>query len=511
MSSTPSPIDYVLGVDLGTSSCKAIAFTLDGRRLAASSAGYPTLVDLSGGVRQDPESWWSAVRRSIKETLASVNGGRLTGIGLSAQIGTHVLVDEGMVPIAKAWTWQDGGAASSLPLLAASIDAGSLAAELQTWLPPGPAWPLPRMLWLRDSAPALFERARYILQPKDLVLHRLTGVLMSDASSWRGLVKPGGELHRPALDRLGLPHILPPIASPTTEAGAVLPMVAEDLGIDVGTPVFVGWNDFSSALIGTGIGSAGDAFDIAGTSEHLGVLGSVPVTDGSINSVPYTVAAGPASFVNYGVTSNGGSVTAWLGSTYLDAIPAGAPRNARIAELASTVAPGVDGLVFLPYLHGERSPVWDGAATATYSGLRSTHQLAHLVRAGLEGVAFNLRQIRDASPDHTRIATAIRASGGPMGMRLWNEIKADVLGVPLFVMEEKNAAALGAAMLAGIGLGRFAGAAEAIAGMTRIEYTVEPDRENKSVYDEAYGRFIKLYPALTPGYAARNRSTKYAS
>ena len=498
--------DFVLGVDLGTSSCKAVAFTLDGRKVSSGSSAYPTLIDERGGARQDPEDWWVAAQSAIADTARLAPPGRLLGIGLSGQIGTHVLVDRAFRPIADAWTWQDRGAASALRQLAETIDAESMSADLQTWLPPGPAWPLPRLMWLRDSFPELFARAHAITQPKDIVIQRLTGALVSDASSWRGIVKPDGAVHQGALDLLGLPGLLPRIDSPTARAGTVLPDVADRLGIAQGIPVFIGWNDFNCALVGTGVANNGDGFLIAGTSEHIGILARDPVRNGTINSVPYLASWDTDSFVNYGVSSNGGSISAWLGSTYLSGVREGAARNQRIADLAEPISAGTDGLLFLPYLHGERSPVWDVAASAAYTGLRSTHGLGHLMRAALEGVAFNLRQIRDASPSPHDPTRALRASGGPTGMLLWNSIKASVLHTPLAIMEERNSAALGAAILAAVGAGSFSSPAAAMAEMTRVSEIVEPVEGMVNAYDHAFDRYSTIYPALTNSQSTKIRS-----
>ncbi|WP_104087507.1 FGGY-family carbohydrate kinase [Cryobacterium sp. N19] len=503
-------VEYVLGVDLGTSSCKTVAFALDGHRVASASVAYPTVTDQRGGVRQDPEMWWAAVQSTIAKVQTVIGAGNLLSIGLSGQIGTHVLVDGEVRPLADAWTWQDGGASIALDEFERVLDSAVLGADLRTWLPPGPAWPLPRLLWLTKTFPAHIARAHYMLQPKDYILHRLTGRIISDSSSLRGVMKPTGEIHRPALDALGLSDLFPPVGQPTESAGEILATVADAISVPRGTRVFIGWNDFNCALVGTGVSATGDGFDIAGTSEHIGILGREPVTDGSINSVPYSMATEADSYVSYGVSSNGGSVTAWLGDTYLANLES-ADRNGRLAVLASGTEPASDGLMFLPYLHGERSPIWDSSATASYTGLTSSHGLGHMVRAALEGVAFNLRQIRDASPDNVERASLIRASGGPTAMHVWNSIKADVLNTPLAIMEEKDSAALGAAILAVVGSGLFPSPAAAMSAMTRIEYVVEPNLQTAARYEAAYQRYSTIYPALAQGQPTDTRSERYAS
>lgn len=267
------------------------------------------------------------------------------------------------------------------PWIAARIDDGRMSTELQTWLPAGPAWPLPRMVWLRENEPQVFARAHAIVQPKDFVLQRLTGNLLSDASSWPGLVKPNGETHLSALDALGLPDLIPAITSPTSAAGDILPHAADLLGVPTDTAVFVGWNDFNCALVGTGVQQFGDAFDIAGTSEHIGFLSQNAVTTGLVNSVPWSAGVNVDSFVNYGVSSNGGSVSAWLGSTYLPGVSRSSARNHLLEEFAEASPAGALGRHFLRYLQGERSPIWNADASGAYIGLRSTQAASSGPRA----------------------------------------------------------------------------------------------------------------------------------
>lgn len=482
--------EYLVGVDLGTSSCKAVAFDMTGRRLAAGRAGYPTSMPQDRAARQDPESWWTALCRSVTMVTARLGSG-CRGIGLSGQIGTHLLADEAGTPLADAWTWQDGRAADLLTELDTIVDPRQLAHDLETWLPAGAAWPLPRLLWVKKTYPELLSRAQRILQPKDLLIHRLTGEFSTDASSWRGLAHPDGHVHHAALDALGIDIIVPPIQDPTDFAGTLLPHVAEELGLLPSTPVFVGWNDFNCALVGTGVVDEGDTFDIAGTSEHIGVLSAQASTDSDVNSVRYDAAANPGTFVHYGVTSNGGSVAAWLQSTLLGP----ESTSAELADRATHSSAGAEGLAFVPYLQGERSPIWNAKATGAYVGLRVTHTTEDLLRAGLEGVAYNLRQIRDVMTLFNR-SRAMRASGGPATMALWNQIKASVLDTQVAVMQEADSAALGAVVLAAVGVGHFASITEASRAMTHIASTVDPIPDDRSIYDEGYARFREIYPAL---------------
>jgi len=466
-----------------------VLFDLDGRRHATGRVAYTT--HSGEGVTQRPAEWAEAAVGALAIVARAAVGGHVQGIGLSGQIGTHVLLDATGEPLHDAITWQDGRSASVVAEVDEAVDADWLARELDTRLPPGPAWPLARTLWLSRALPAHFARARWIAQPKDLLARTLTGELVSDPSSWRGLARPDGSILGAALDRLGLPDLVPPLLAPTRRAGGLLPAIAERTGLAPGIPVFTGLNDLNASLLGTGVVTEGRAFDVAGTSEHLGVTVRRPLVPAGLNGVPLHGSDTRVHTV-YGVTSNGGSVTEWALAAF------GVDDEQVLADLVGSTAPGARGLLFLPYLRGERAPVWDAAVRGAFVNLDQSHGTAELVRACLEGVALNLRQIRDrlveggVTGDPTILAT-----GGPTRMDAWNRIKADVLQQPIRLQTETDSAALGAAMIAAIGSGAHASSPDAAAAMVHEAETIEPDAARAGVYDDAFGRFLELYPALS--------------
>jgi sugar (pentulose or hexulose) kinase len=491
----------VIGLDLGTSSCKAVSYTLDGFELRVGRGRYATVRDAAGGARQSPSEWWSACLNALAE--ATVAGRKCLGIALGAQLGTYVALDDQLNPIEAAWTWQDGRSAAVLHRLADQLDLAEMASQLRTWLPLGPAWPLPRLMWLRESNPSTFERMRILAMPKDYVLRRLTGTLATDPSSWRGLVSPEGAMHNGALDTLGLPDVVAPRLGADTPAGRLLPEVASAIGLPDSVRVFVGTGDFACALVGTGVVDEGDSFDIGGTSEHIGILSTERAPGASLVVVPYLEAADPSSYVSYGVTSNGGSVTEWLGSVLLwDADSS--PSGDRLSELAAA-RPHRRPLLFIPYLNGERSPIWDADACGAWVGLRADHDRGDLVRAAFEGVAFNLREIRDSSP-LTRGGQVLRASGGTARSSCWNQIKADILQTPIAVVAGLDSASLGAAIHAATGSGAFATAADASRNMVRVDHVVDPDPSAAARYDEAFERYRSLATQLNHQHPDRNPS-----
>lgn len=482
---------YVIGLDIGTSSCKAVAYSLEGARLAAGRATYPTSSDSRGGVHQYPGDWWSSTIAALSQAARA--DGVCRAVALSAQLGTYVALDEQLEPLEDAWTWQDAGPREVLGELAGTLDLGAVSRELGTWLPLGASWPLPRLLWMARHRPEVLEATKVLAMPKDYVLARLTGELVTDPSSWRGLVTPGGRVLTAALDALGLPDLLAPRLPPTSRVGGLLPAVASAVGLPAGTPVHVGTGDYACALLGSGASRPGDAFDIGGTSEHIGAVTSSPVHDPMLSAVPYLEASEAGSFVCYGVTSNGGSITEWLGDVLL--------ANARPADLGEALSAAASAstnprpLFFVPYLNGERSPVWDPDASAAWVGLRSDHGQGDLIRAAFEGVAFNLRQIRERSP-LLATATPVRSTGGTSRSDVWNQIKADILQTEIAVVAEADASALGAAMLAATGVGEFTRPAEASTAMTRTRHVVAPSPHSGPWRDEQYFRYRSIAAAL---------------
>jgi len=477
----------VIGIDLGTSSCKATAFDLTGRVISRASVRYSTRTASDGSATQRPGEWIDGGIAALA-TLVHTSPRPLSviGIGLSGQIGTHVLLDAAGAPLHDAITWQDGRSASAADGLWSVLDREQTARELDTWLPSGAAWPLVRMRWLAQALPRQFAAAARLAQPKDLLLAALTGRLASDPSSWRGLVDPRGVVLTHALEQLGLPDLTPDILPGTAEAGGLLPGVAARVGLDPGIPVFVGWNDLNAGLIGVGAIDESDGFDVGGTSEHIGVVSrdrgdgfrAVTVPQHGVTIDRYTV---------YGVTSNAGSAVEWMRRVLPEA------RDAETILEATHDSAG--SLLFLPYLYGERAPIWDADAAGAFVGLRAGHGPLELGRAVLEGISFNLRQILDGLPVHPELA-AIRSTGGTASSAAWNQLKADILRRPLLTTVESDSSSLGAAITAAVGVGVFSDVGAAVSAMVHEARTFEPVPASAGRYDELYLDFCRLHPAL---------------
>jgi xylulokinase len=501
-----------LGIDVGTSACKALLVDERGCRRAFARVPYEpdpsftlppdNLIPSSGRSEADPEIWWRAAQAAVGECLTG-SGEPPAAIGLTGATLVPILVDAAGKPLRPAMLWDDARAVAETDELRERVAPEELRQALGGDLPLSPSWPLPRLLWLRRHEPEVLEQTASVLQPKDYVRLRLTGEIASDSRSCLGLVNLlTGEPPLDLLATLGLsPGVVPPILPPEAPAGQVR-TVLEISELPAGLPVAVGTADFPAALLGLGVNRLGAMFHVAGTTDHLGVLTPRRLPDSPTHPLLWTPDEEAGTL--YGVISSGGGAWSWFCEAF-ELEPATA-----IAE-AAAVPPGAEGLLFLPYLRGERTPLWNPRARGVFLGLTAQHRRAHLARAVLEGVAFALRRVLELAQascsDEGREASEerwVRAGGAPAGPSphggpgLWNEIKASVWGRPLAVMAETEVSALGAAMLAARAAGAFADRRQAVDAMVRIAAICEPRQEESRAYDEAYRNYRSLDTAVAP-------------
>ncbi|HUG30701.1 MAG TPA: FGGY-family carbohydrate kinase, partial [Candidatus Limnocylindria bacterium] len=354
---------------------------------------------------------------------------------------------------------------------------------------------VPKVLLLLDRHPELRQRARWFLQAWDYVAFRMTGSVVS--STYRGAVVFPPELVTAAgLD----PTTFPREIVMGDVGGTLRAEVARDLGLDPGIPVAGGVNDASATILGTGIVRKGLAIDYGGTSGGLGLAWDTPIKVAGTSTWP---APAPGLYICGGALAAAGRSFIWLLETFRYADrgqaeygPAGAVGAEEALADAARVPAGADGLVFVPYLAGERTPYWDEHASGTLHGIRAEHGREHIARAVLEGVAYSLRHIAELLRDAGAEISELRVSGGQAKSPLWSRIKADVLGVPVAVPGALEGALLGGAMLAAIGAGRVSGPVDAADRFVRIAERIEPDLADAGVYAERYATYREIYPRL---------------
>jgi xylulokinase len=464
-----------LGIDLGTTDVKAALVTLDGRLVALARSAYG--LDVSGGhgwVEQDPGAWWSAVVSSVRALRAS-DIAEVVAIGVDGHGPTLVAVDARGEATRPAITYLDSRA---------NAEAAELrdASGVQGWSLGG----LPAALWVERHEPAIVEATRWYLATWEWLVFRLTGVadapLVPDqVPQDRGVLAAAGV----SVDRLPAPS---PIGR---EVGGLTGASADALGLEPGVPVISGAVDAFASYLGAGLLEPGDAYDPGGSSGGFGVYWDRPVEvqGGFVTRAPlagrYSVGAAMAAT---------GRALDW----YRDDVLGGTiSTDALLAEAAAT-PPGADGLVFLPYLAGERSPIWDPEARGVLAGLTAGHGRGHIARAIVEASALAIRHVSTPMLAAGVRVTAMRVCGGPARSTFWNGVKADVTGFQVLVPEVLETAVLGSAILAAVGIGAYPDLPAAIGAMTRISGRIEPRRELAPVYDRLYTAYVGLYPATAP-------------
>lgn len=495
----------ILALDIGSSSCKAVIIDGMGNEMAFGSAGYPIYyTEGQAFVEQEPDELWRGTQEAVVRALAGYeNKHRIAAISLSSQISSHFLVGADDQPLTRIISWMDSRAKVQAEQMKQAFPTETLVRLLGADLPAGPSWPIPKLSWLNSHRPFELERARYLVQPKEWVLWKLAGEWKTDLSSARGtLHQQSGEPADALLAWAGVnSSLIPPVGEPYSTAGRLRPNAAAMLGLDAGIPIILGWNDLNTAILGTADWTQPSfGFDITGTSEHIGLLerssaGNPSVSNYGINRIPFLDGYQAV----YGVTSSGGQAFKWYAEQIACRadLAGGGIDFSFITEQAATVEAGSEGLLFLPYLNGERAPWWNPNARGVFFGLHYAHRHPHLARAVLEGVGFALRSILERLPS---VPSVLVTAGGASKLGLWNQIKADILGVPVVRTQTTEAGCLGAAILAAYGLGWYATIEEAGASMVSTGEVYLPRSQYKSLYEESYGLFTELYLSLVEIY-----------
>jgi len=465
----------VLGIDLGTSSVKAAFVGLDGQLLGLGRGSYPTLGGLPGVAEQLPDDWWRATVRAVREARAASGGAgrtRLLGIAVVGQGPTTVVLDASGASLGTAITWLDSRASGTAIALSDSIGV--------------PTWQLgslPHERWLALNDPARHAAASLFLAPWDWLTMRLSGVAV------RAVPPVSGHPTDATLRAGGAdPKRFGGAVEWATQVGVTLADPSAELGIPAGTPVIAGGNDALASFHGAGLADAGDAVDTGGTSGGLGVYWDheleVPGT--------YRAPAGLPGLWLYGGAMNAiGRSVDWVSD--LLAPGGGAAADTLLAE-AGAAPPGAAGLVFLPYLAGERAPIDDDRARGVFAGLSLAHRRGHLARAVLEAGGFALRHVAEPIRERGIHLERLVMSGATDRLRPAAQMRADILGLPVDIPAVPDTAAVGAGILAAIGTGAHPDARTAIRAMVRITARLEPRDETRARYDEMYAIYREFYP-----------------
>lgn len=479
----------LLGLDLGTSSVKALLLDPDGTASGEGSVSYPVRSPSPGWAESRPEEWWDAVGQAAREA-AGARGPEVTALGLSGQMHGVVLAGPDGCPLRPAVLWADARSTDHLHACR-SLDEDARR-RLANPLATGMAGPT--LLWLRDNEPGVYESARWALQPKDWLRLQLTGEAAaepSDASATLLYDLLADRWDYEVVEALGLrPDLLAPLVASSDTAGELTREAAEHLGLQAGLPVAAGAADTAAAMLGSGLLEPGLVQLTVGTGAQIVGPADHPAPDPHGKTHLYRAAA-PDLFYSMAAIQNAGLALEWarrvLGASWEE-----------VYEEAFSVPAGAEGAVFLPYLSGERTPHLDPAARGAWTGLGLGHGRGHLLRAALEGVAFALREGLEALEAAGISVPELRLAGGGATKEPWRRLLADVLDRPLRLLPgdvAANASARGAALLAGVAAGVYASVEDTLSLAPEPERTIHPGKES-SAYEAAYARYRELYPRL---------------
>ena len=470
----------LIGLDVGTTSVKGLAVSEDGEVIASAEQEYPLSTPRPGWSEQDPEDWW----RATQVVLGKLSSDHPpTSIGLSGQMHGLVALGAGDEVLRPAILWNDQRTGAQCAEIEASVGLERLIGLTGNRALTG--FTAPKLLWLRDEEPETFKRIESVLLPKDYVRLKLTGEKAMDPADASGTLLfdvAGRRWSHEVLDALALPaEWLPPVLESGERAGET----------SDGVPVAVGAGDQAAGAVGVGVMGAGGPLSVAlGTSGV--VFAALPEfatePEGRVHAFCHAV---PGGWHAMGVMLSAAGSLRWL----RDAMGAGASFAEHVGEADAWEA-GVEGLTFLPYLAGERTPHADPDARGAFVGLSLRHDRGALTRAVLEGVAFGLRDSLDLMVGMGVEPVRARVSGGGARSETWLQIIASVLELPLERMAVDEGAAYGAALLGGVAGGTFSDVEEAVGECVRVTATVEPDRALVRAYADLLPQFRALYPAL---------------
>ena len=479
-------MEQIIGLDIGTNSVKAIM--LQGSQITAQkSVGYSPDFLGDGFVEQDPAVWWDAAKEAIKSITAE-NPGQVAALAVSGQMHSSVFLAQDGSVVRNAILWNDTRTTKQVKDI---IDLAQGEARLleMVYNRSLEGFTLPKILWLKENEPKNFNRVNKIVMPKDYINYKLTGRIVTDVSDAAGTILldvAKKQWSQELLSKTGLgAALLPEVLDSVEIVGEVLPSVADELGLCSKTLVIAGGADNSCAAIGNGVVKSGQTIVSIGTSGTIvTMLDSLPKNiNGDVHLFNYSY---PDKFYAMGCMLSAGESLNWL-------------RNIvetkdfdEFNVLTEQSKPGCGGVIFLPYLFGERCPYPNPQAKGMFFGLSHTTSKADIVRAVMEGVGYNIRAMSELVAEFTPI-TEIFITGGGAKSRVWGQIIADILKKPLNVLNIEEGPAFGAALIAGVGAGIFSGFDEAKSVFLKTQRFIEPAKH--SAYDDGFVLFKRLYEA----------------
>jgi len=499
---------YLLGIDVGTSGTKTLLIDESGKVIASATDTYPLSTPKPLWAEQEPEDWWKATVSTIRTVLreSGVDPGEIKGIGLSGQMHGAVFLDERNQVLRPSILWCDQRTGAECEWITETIGKDKVV-EL-TSNPVLTGFTAGKIVWLRDNEPGIYAKTRKVLLPKDYIRFRLTGEFATEVSDASGTSLFNVRKRQWAdemLDGAGIPRAWMPKAYESPEiSGRITEDTAGLTGLKAGTPVVGGGGDQAAGAVGTGVVETGIISSTVGTSGVVFAFADKPVVDPGLRVHTFCHAV-PGKWHVMGVMLSAGGSLRWYRDTFADAESAEARARRMdaydiLSAQAATVEPGCEGLIFLPYLTGERTPYPDPNARGAFFGITLRHGRPHFARAVFEGVAYGLRDSFEILNEMQVPIEQVRASGGGAKSEVWRQIQADVTGREHVLINVDEGPAFGVALLAGVGTGVYPSVEKACRDTIKVISATKPDSAKKAEYGRYYAVYRALYPALKDQY-----------
>jgi xylulokinase len=499
---------YIIAHDLGTTGNKATLYNREGQLVGSAFNAYATAYPRTSWAEQNPEDWWQAICASTRQLLSQTRRrpDAIACITFSGQMMGCVPLDKNARPLRSAIIWADQRAVEQERWVGERISSQEIYRISGHRL--SASYSLQKILWLRDAQPEIYHAAYKFVHAKDAMVARMTGNFVTDISDASGMnlydLSTGRWSDR-ILAVTGLDEgQLPEVHASIDVVGEVLPEAAEAIGVVPGTPVVIGGGDGPCAAAGAGVVAEGSAYNYIGSSSWIALASPLPAIDPDRINVTFGHIV-PGMLTPTGTMQAAGASYQWMRDQLCPAEvekarAAGISPYEQMNAVAAASPPGANGLIYLPYLMGERSPRWNPQARGAFIGLTIRHTRADMIRAVLEGVTMNLRIILDTFRTQGMRIEAMRLIGGGARGRFWNQIMADIYGLPTYrmaILEE--ATSMGAAMAGGVGVGLFPDFSVS-QQMNPVAEMFEPDPKAQQVYQQIYPIFEACYQALVPVY-----------
>lgn len=498
--------ELLLGIDIGTSGCKLSAVDRLGDVVDSAFGELHTARPRPGWSEQEPDDWYCVTCRLLSEMFARgrCRPEQIAAVGLDGSTHNAVLADDEFHPLRPAIMWTDQRSVRQAARLRADHGEHIFQTTYQT---PSPTWTLPQMAWLDEHEPDVPRRAKHVLFTKDYVRYQLTGAWHTDHIEAQGSMLYDMAARDWSVELCQLaglaPEALPPLVEPADVVGAVTPAAARATGLRAGTPVVSGTSDSAIEGYAAGAIQPGQMILKLATAGNVNVMTAKPHPHPSTLTYSHVI---PGLWYTVAATNTAASAERWFRDLFCEQEAAEARRDGtnvyqRLHALAADVSPGADGLIFHPYLLGERAPYWDAQLRASFVGATMRHAKGHFVRALLEGVAMSLRDCYRVIEEMGLRVDEVRLIGGGARSDLWTQIVADVFNRPI-VRPAGGDASFGAALVAGVGVGVFSGATDAVRQCVRVGDVVEPRAEGVEIYAQRFPVYRTIHDQLAPVYAA---------